>query len=80
MPFKNACFLSYRHAQFPLMRNFVVQFHEALAGELETLTELPVYQDSARLQGGDFFQPALIPQPLRECVHGDDLHANLFQP
>jgi hypothetical protein len=37
------------------MRNFVVQFHEALASELETLTDLPVYQDSARLQGGDFF-------------------------
>src|ERR1035441_3416870 len=59
MPFKYACFLSYRHAQFPLMRNFVVQFHEALASELETLTDLPVYQDSQRLQGGDFFNQQL---------------------
>ena len=59
MPFKNACFLSYRHGQFPLMRNFVVQFHDALASELETLTDLPVYQDSKRLQGGDFFNQQL---------------------
>jgi len=67
MPFKNACFLSYRHAQFRLMRSFAEQFHEALASELEPLTDLPVYQDSKRLQGGDFFDQQL-PRNLCESV------------
>jgi hypothetical protein len=67
MPFKNACFLSYRHAQFRLMRNFVEQFHDALASELEPLTDLPVYQDSIRLQGGDVFNEHL-PRNLCESV------------
>lgn len=59
MPFRHSCFISYRHAQHQLMRRFVQDFHEALASELEALVELPLYRDAERLQGGDFFNPAL---------------------
>ena len=59
MPFKYACFLSYRHGRHDLMMPFVKQFIDALASELELLTELPVYRDLDRLQGGDFFNRQL---------------------
>ena len=35
------------------------EFDEALASELEAHTALPIYRDDKRLQGGDFFNPAL---------------------
>jgi hypothetical protein len=41
------------------MMRFVEQLHEALASELEALTELKIYRDTLRLQGGDFYNTAL---------------------
>jgi len=59
MPIQNACFISYRHGQHKLMGRFVEQLYEALASELEALTDLKIYFDRERLQGGDFYNPAL---------------------
>lgn len=59
MAFRYACFISYRHAQFDLMKNFVEDLYEAISNELEPLTILPVYRDVLRLQGGDFYNQAL---------------------
>lgn len=59
MAFRYACFISYRHAQFDLMRSFVEDLYEAISSELEPLTDLPVYRDVLRLQGGDFYNQAL---------------------
>jgi hypothetical protein len=41
------------------MGRFVEQLHDALASELEPLTELKIYRDTQRLQGGDFYNTAL---------------------
>jgi hypothetical protein len=59
MPIRNACFISYRHSQKELMSRFVEQLHEALASELDVLTDLEIYRDRLRLQGGDFYNTAL---------------------
>jgi len=59
MPIRNACFISYRHGQHELMGRFVEQLYEALASELEAVTDLRIYLDKSRLQGGDLYNPAL---------------------
>jgi hypothetical protein len=59
MPISHSCFISYRHGQHELMMRFVEQLHEALASELEALTDLKIYRDTLRLQGGDFYNAAL---------------------
>jgi TIR domain len=67
MPFRHACFISYRHAQGDLMKRFVDDFCTALASELEAVTELPVCHDVRRLKGGDFYNEKLA-QDLCESV------------
>ena len=41
------------------MRSFVEDLYEAISNELEPLTDLPVYKDDLRLQGGDFYNQEL---------------------
>jgi TIR domain len=59
MPFRHACFISYRHGQYDLMKRFVEDFYAALASELEAVADLPLYRDLLRLQGGDFYNEEL---------------------
>jgi hypothetical protein len=37
MSLRNACFISYRHGQYELMREFVMEFYAALCAEPEPL-------------------------------------------
>jgi hypothetical protein len=50
--FKYACFVSYCHGQFDLVKTFIDQLRSALESELETLLDEPVYIDEKRLQPG----------------------------
>jgi hypothetical protein len=60
MPLCNACFISYRHGQYDLMKEFIVDFCAALSAELEPmLGGNAVYLDQDRLRGGDFYNEAL---------------------
>jgi len=60
MPLRNACFISYRHGQYELMKEFITDFCDALSGELEPmLRHGGVYLDHHRLRGGDFYNQAL---------------------
>jgi hypothetical protein len=60
MPLRNACFVSYRHGQYELMKEFITDFCAALRGELELMLHFGgVYLDHERLKGGDFFNPEL---------------------
>lgn len=60
MPLRNACFISYRHGQFELMRQFTTEFCAAFRCELEPmLGTAGIYLDNDRLKGGDFYGEAL---------------------
>jgi hypothetical protein len=60
MPFRYACFVSYRHGQHQAVRDTVLRFRESLAGELaHWLSDLPVYLDEGRLQPGNLYNEAL---------------------
>lgn len=61
MPFRYACFVSYRHGQREAVRDTVLRFHESLASELEFWlgSDLPVYLDQDRLQPGHLYNEAL---------------------
>ncbi len=59
MPFQHACFISYRHCQSELGKRIVNDLYEAIAGELELMTERTVYLDRERLEGGYFYNEAL---------------------
>ncbi len=60
MPLKNACYISYRHGQHELMKEFTTDFCAALCSELEPmLYHSGVYLDHERLRGGDFYNSAL---------------------
>jgi hypothetical protein len=60
MSLRNACFISYRHGQFELMKEFVMEFYSALCAELEPMLGANVvYLDQKRLSGGDFYNQAL---------------------
>ncbi len=67
MPYRHACFLSYRHAQSEILVRFVQDLEAALTDELALVSELPVYTDTKRLQGGDFFNEG-IARALCESV------------
>ncbi|MFO1330594.1 MAG: toll/interleukin-1 receptor domain-containing protein [Rubrivivax sp.] len=59
--FKYACFVSYIHADEDLGRGFVMQFVQALQGELEQLVDLrtlPIYSDNL-LKPGQIWPAAL---------------------
>lgn len=60
MPLRNACFVSYRHGQYELMKEFTADFCTALCSELEPMLDGGgVYLDNERLRGGDFYNDAL---------------------
>ncbi len=59
MPFKYSCFISYRHGQKDLVERFVRDLHKALENEIKPLTDLDVFIDWGRLEGGDFFNEHL---------------------
>lgn len=60
MPLKNACFVSYRHGQYELMKEFVTDFCAALCCELEPMLQSGgVFLDHERLRGGDFYNQTL---------------------
>lgn len=59
MPFKYSCFISYRHGQKELVENFVRDLEQSLSNEVVPLTDMEVFVDWQRLQGGDFFNENL---------------------
>jgi hypothetical protein len=60
MPLKNACFISYRHGQYELMKEFTTDFCAALRSELEPILHCSgVYLDHERNKGGDFYNHTL---------------------
>jgi len=60
MGFKNACFISYRQGLGPGNQRFYEVFREQLANQLDFyLPNLPVYLDTERVHGGDFFNSDL---------------------
>ena len=58
MPFKHACFISYRHGQHHYMKSIIDDLYAALSSELEPLIpcEVPVFKDTARLKGGAYLE------------------------
>lgn len=59
MPFRHACFISYRFGREQLMATFLDELYDALKSYLEPYLDLDVYMDKTRLRGGDFFDPTL---------------------
>jgi hypothetical protein len=59
MPLRHSCFISYRHGKHAVLRQFVKQFHEALSGELERVSQPEPFLDAARLEGGAFVESTL---------------------
>jgi len=61
MPFRNACFISFRHGQQELTQSFVSQLYTGLCCEIEAQLgrEVGVFLDEDRLQGGDLFNEAI---------------------
>ena len=60
MPLRNACFVSYRHGQYELMREFTRDLCAALRSELEAMLNVGgIFLDDDRLKGGDFYNQAL---------------------
>jgi hypothetical protein len=50
MPFKYACFISYRHSSSPLAERFVDDFYRALSAEMDLyIDDLPVFRDRAQV-------------------------------
>lgn len=58
MPFKNSCFISYRHPKYHFQARIVEELYEGLRSELELLDET-VFIDKDGLQGGEFYNEAL---------------------
>jgi hypothetical protein len=52
MAFKYACFISYCHGQYELVKGFMDQLKAALKSELEPLLDEEVYIDEERLKAG----------------------------
>lgn len=60
MPFKYACFISYRHGQRELLQQIVTNLRTAISGEFEAwFGPNSVILDEGRLRGGDFYNEAL---------------------
>jgi hypothetical protein len=55
----NACFISYRHRPSKEYVRVIEDFYETLEGEIVLWMNEQVYLDRKRLEGGDFFNPAL---------------------
>ena len=55
MPLKYSCFISYRHTQEDIVQDLV----SSLKRELGRWSDLDVYVDTSRLEGGDFFNREL---------------------
>jgi len=58
MPFQYSCFISYRRAQYELMRTFIEELRDALRSYMEVYLPQPVYIDE-NLHAADFIDPAL---------------------
>lgn len=59
MAFKYACFVSYCHGQYDLLKGFMDQLKAALKAELEPLLDESVYIDEERLKPGYRYNEAL---------------------
>lgn len=59
MAFKYACFVSYAHGQYDLVKGFIDQLKAALKSELEPLLDEEVYIDEERLKPGYRYNEAL---------------------
>jgi hypothetical protein len=60
MGFENACFISYRHGLEPGTQKFYEAFRKQLARQVDFyLPGMPVYLDTERLNGGDFYNTDL---------------------
>jgi TIR domain len=59
MAFKYACFISYCHGQYDLVKGFIDQLKTALKAELEPLMAEELYIDEERLQPGYHYNEAL---------------------
>jgi hypothetical protein len=60
MGFNNACFISYRHGLEPGTQDFYEAFRQELAHQVDFyLPGMPVYLDTERLRGGDFYNSDL---------------------
>ena len=58
-PFKYACFVSYCHGQYALVKGFIDQFKTALKAELEPFLDEEVFIDEDRLKPGFKYDEAL---------------------
>jgi hypothetical protein len=67
MPFKYACFISYRHGQNKLTERIINDLYVALTSELGQYFEEGVYLDRERLNGGAYVEKQLA-QALCESV------------
>ncbi len=56
MPLKHACFISYRHGQYHLMKRFISDLDEALSSELEAYfpPQAVIFKDTERLATGEY--------------------------
>jgi hypothetical protein len=59
MAFKYACFVSYCHGQYELVKTFMDQLKAALKAELEPLLDEEVYVDEERLRSGYHYNEEL---------------------
>jgi hypothetical protein len=60
MAFEYACFISYRHSYAPGVQRIYESFRQALDDQVGWyLPAMPVYLDTGRLRGGDFFNKEL---------------------
>lgn len=59
MAFQYACFISYAHGQYDLIKGFIDQLKNALKAELEALLDEEVYVDAERLKPGYLYNEAL---------------------
>ena len=64
----NACFISYMHSPVPGVQEIYKAFRDSLATQVGLyMPKVPVYLDTARLAGGDFFDQEL---PCQLCRSG----------
>lgn len=59
MGFRYACFISYRHGPQPGVQKYYELIAKELAVQVGMYVNLPVYLDTERLRGGDFFNKDL---------------------
>jgi hypothetical protein len=60
VPLRNACFISYRHGKYDLVKEFTSEFYSALSNEVEPiLGGNAVFMDHQRLEGGYLYNEGL---------------------